>query len=229
MTDDERLEAYVDGELRGPELAAFEAAMAADPHLAREVARRRAVSARISAAYRPVIDEPVPAHLIALASAANDPGRSRPGVRHWAAMAACLVLGVTIGRTIWPESGALAARDGVLVARGGLENALTTQLASDHSAARQLVKVGVSFRTAEGAYCRTFQSPRDRLAGLACHENGRWVAHTITALASAPAPAYRMAASDTPPEVLAAVDALIAGPALDAAGERAARDRGWRP
>jgi hypothetical protein len=36
-----------------------------------------------------------------------------------------------------------------------------------------------------------------------------------------------MAASDTPPEVLAAMDHLIDGAPLDAAAERAARDAGW--
>ena len=39
---------------------------------------------------------------------------------------------------------------------------------------------------------------------------------------------YRTAGAETPPEVLAAVEALIAGEPLDAAGERAARERGWK-
>jgi hypothetical protein len=44
----------------------------------------------------------------------------------------------------------------------------------------------------------------------------------------ADAPAYRTAASELPPEVLAAVDRELAGEVLDATQERAARDRGWR-
>jgi hypothetical protein len=39
--------------------------------------------------------------------------------------------------------------------------------------------------------------------------------------------AYRQAGSDLPPAVLDAIDARIAGKPLDAAGEEAARARGW--
>jgi hypothetical protein len=39
--------------------------------------------------------------------------------------------------------------------------------------------------------------------------------------------AYRQAGAQMPPAVLEAIDERIAGKALDAQGERAARDRGW--
>ena len=90
------------------------------------------------------------------------------------------------------------------------------------------MRVGVSFKTADGRYCRTFESGADRMAGLACRSDGRWVAHTVTAWTPAPATAYRTAGSDIPPQILASLDALIAGAPLDAAAERAARDKGWR-
>jgi hypothetical protein len=89
--------------------------------------------------------------------------------------------------------------------------------------------VGLTFRAADGRYCRTFQSEMDQLAGLACHEDGRWAAITTTAFHPAADPAYRTAGSETPPAVLAAVDDLIDGAPLDAAAERAARDKGWTP
>jgi hypothetical protein len=38
---------------------------------------------------------------------------------------------------------------------------------------------------------------------------------------------YRQAGADLPAAVLDAVDARIVGATLDAAGERAARERGW--
>jgi hypothetical protein len=113
--------------------------------------------------------------------------------------------------------------DGGLAARGDVARALTTGLAADQGP----VKVGLTLKTADGRYCRTFQSAPDHLAGLACREGDGWRVRTLAAFAPAPAGAYRQAASDTPPEVLAAVDALASEP-LDAAAERAARDRGWR-
>jgi anti-sigma factor RsiW len=224
MNVEERLIAYVDGALPAPERAAFETEMAADPALAARVEQHRRLAARVSGAYAPVLEEPVPPHLTALAGAANDRGPRRAGLPRWAAMAASLALGVLAGRLLWPDQGPLATHGGDLVARGGLETALTTKLASDPGP----VKVGLTFRSRDGRYCRTFASPADRLAGLACRRDGRWVAQTTTAWAPQPSPDYRTAASAMPPAVLAAVDATLAGEAFDAAAERAARDRGWK-
>jgi hypothetical protein len=217
--------AYVDRELAPAERARFEADMAADPALAAEVARHKALAAKVGGAYAPVLEEPIPAQLMTVAAAANDRGgRGRGRLMPYAGMAAALAVGVLAGRAVWPSAGPLAAHDGVLVAQNGLEKALTTQLAAEPGA----VRVGVSFRTADGRYCRTFRSGADRLAGLACRDDGRWVAHTLTTWTPARATAYRTAGSDIPPEVLASLDRLISGAPLDAAGERAARDKGWR-
>ncbi|MFL5295449.1 MAG: anti-sigma factor family protein [Phenylobacterium sp.] len=226
MTSEARLIAYVDGELSAAERVRFEAEMQADPSLAAAVERHRRLVERVAAAYAAVLEEPTPARLATLGVAANDPGRARFGPPQWAAMAACLVVGVMAGRTLWPQqAGPLAVRGDLLVAQGGLDRALTAQLASDTGA----VRVGLSFRPRDGGYCRTFQSAGDRLAGLACRREGRWVVETATAWRPPAAPEYRTAASAMPPAVLAAVDAAIDGGPLDAAAERAARDRGWQP
>jgi hypothetical protein len=224
VTREEQLIAYVDSELDGKARARFEAEMAADPALAEQVAQHRKLAGRVSDAYAPVLDEPMPLRLSAAAMAANDRAPPRFGLPQWAAMAACLVAGVLVGRVVVPHGGPLVTRDGELVAQGALAKALTANLAAQETP----VKVGLSFRTADGGYCRTFQSAPDRLAGLACRRDGRWVAQTLAAWRPGASPEYRMAGSDTPPEVLAAVDRLIAGEPLDAAAERAARDRDWQ-
>ncbi|MDB5416682.1 MAG: anti-sigma factor [Phenylobacterium sp.] len=227
MTSDVRelIIAYVDAELGPAERVAFEADMAADPALAADVARHQALAARVGATYAPVLDEPIPPQLLVVTAAANDRG-GRPGVGRllpWAAVAASLAVGVIAGRVVLPERGPLVARDGALVARGQLASALSTKLAADPG----VVKVGLTLKTPDGRYCRTFQSAADHLAGLVCRQGGQWVARTVTAWTPSASPAYRTAGSDTPPEVLAAVD-LLAGQPLDAAAERAARDNGWR-
>lgn len=224
MERDERLMAYVDGELGEAERAAFEQELAVDPALQREVARQQELRGRLSATFDPVLDEPVPLQLRLAAEAANTPGRRSWRAPQWAAMAACLALGLVLGRLLLPERGPLSERDGALVVRGELAQALDRRLASEVGP----IRVGLSFRSHEGAYCRTFQSAPDGLAGLACRAPQGWSARTVTAWSPQDQPAYRTAAVETPPAVLAAVDDLIAGEPLDAAAERAARDRGWK-
>jgi hypothetical protein len=224
MQRDERLMAYIDGELAPAERAAFERELAADPGLQSEVAHHQALRSRLAAAFDPVVEEPVPLRLTLAAQAANAPGlrwRAPP----WAAMAACLVLGVALGRAVLPERGPLVARDGMLVARGQLAKALDQRLAAEDGA----VRVNLSFRSTEGRYCRTFQSAPDRMAGVACHGPQGWTARALATWSPAADATYRTAGSETPAPVLSAVDGLIAGAPLDAAAERAARDRGWKP
>ncbi|MFC3070266.1 anti-sigma factor family protein, partial [Phenylobacterium soli] len=184
MTREETLIAYVDGELAGTERARFEAEIAADPVLAREVARHRALADRVGAAFAPVLDEAIPPQLLAVAHAANDLGGAQPNlwrrvrpVAPWAGIAASLAIGVLAGRALLPQAGPLVAHDGALVAQGRIAQALDSQLAAEPG----VVKVGFTLKAPDGRYCRTFESATDRLAGLACREDGRWVARTVTA------------------------------------------------
>jgi hypothetical protein len=218
----DRLMAYLDGELPDADRHAFEAEIAGDPALAAELAAHRELAGRLSAAYGPVLDEPVPLRLQLAAQAANDPARpARPLA--WAGMAAALVVGVLAGRfALAPETPVAVGAD--LPARAQLAQALDHQLAAEAG----VVRIGMTFRDAQGRYCRTFQSAADGLAGLACRGPDRWRLVTATAWAPAAGPEYRTAASATPPEVLTAVDRTLAGETFDAARERAARDAGWR-
>lgn len=64
---DETLMAYADGELTPPERAEVERAMRGDPELAARVVRHQALRADVFAAFAPVLEEPVPARLSAIA------------------------------------------------------------------------------------------------------------------------------------------------------------------
>jgi hypothetical protein len=209
----------VDGELDPADRAAFEARMAADPGLAAQVAAHRALAGRVAEAYAPVLQEEVPVRLRLFAQAANDHGARR--LAPWAAAAASLAVGLLAGVAI--RTPPLAVGQAV-PARLQVGQALDRALSADAGP----VRIGVTFRDAAGRYCRTFESAPDRLAGLACRAGAGWRLETATAWTPATAPAYRTAASATPPAVLAAMDALMVGDAMDAAQERAARDRGWR-
>lgn len=218
MDRDERVAAYVDGELSSQEAIAFENEMATDSHLADAVAQQRRLRDRLAAFYDPVLKAPLPARLEMTASAANDPPRRSWTLPQWGAVAASLALGVIGGRALIPDPDPLGVAPKIA-------RALDHQLAADAGP----VRVGITFRTADGRYCRTFVSASDDLAGLACRGSSGWSAQTATVWTPPVRAAYRTAAAETPPAVLAAVDALMAGEPLDAAAERVARNRGWDP
>lgn len=241
---DELLMAYADGELDADARAEVEAAIAADPGLARAVARHRALAEKVRGAYRDVLDETVPARLSSLTAAplsapvvdiasiraeraaAKAAAPSRWQLPQWSAMAAAVTLGLFVGAFAlrgpgepWEETA------GGLVAKGDLDQALTSQLAG--SVGTGGVRIGLSFRDRGGSACRTFRMERTApVAGLACRAGDGW---QLRVLAQAPVGGGELqAAGSMPLAVMQAVDAAIAGEALDAEAEAALRDSGWR-
>lgn len=222
--DREKLIAFADGELSEIERARVEKAIAADPALAQEVEAHRRLRARLAAHYAPVADEPPPVRLTALLEekivpieAARERRAARFAPQHWAAIAATLVLGLVIGGS-WDRD----SDSSVAIALGGrLERALDTQLASAQPPDAG-VRIGLSFRSTDGAMCRTFQ--RDSLAGIACNEGGEWRLRRASWSPSQDTQ-YRQASSA---EMMAAAQEMMAGEPLDAQAEKAARERGWR-
>lgn len=242
---DEILMAFADGELGEPARTAVERAMRSDPALAERIALHRALRSRVSNAFADVLDEPVPPRLhaslvggkvvnldaVRAARQQQARGPSRWSWRHWGAMAASLVVGVLAGalglRSLQgdAELASMSVKDGALVAQGKLDTALTQQLASAGATGRP-VRIGVSFVAKDGGYCRSFAM--GTAAGLACRKGGQWAIPVLAEGTAGAAGAYRQAGSEMPPAVLEAVDQRLSGAALDAAGERAARQDGWK-
>ena len=246
--DDQTLMAYADGELDEVQRAEIAAAMEQDPELAHRVQRQRALRAEVAGAFASVIDQPLPERLVAAtrgggvesaqrtqprAEVVQFPGRVAPpvgrqwGGRQWAAMAASLVLGVLLSLKLFtsPEP-LMTASHGALAASGALARALDQQQASTQRES-DLVQIGVTFRTRDGRYCRSFALRAADTAGLACHVDGEWQI-PVTAAAPAAEGGLRPAASP-PPAVLQAIEARISGEPLDAADEELARRSGWDP
>jgi len=149
----------------------------------------------------------------------------------WSSMAASVAAGAVIAvlALTSPGTDRIGTHNGQLVAQADLAQALSNQLASDPPPG-SYVTIGLSFQNKLGDYCRTFVlkevNPR---GGLACKEGNRW---SIQTLAQAPATAtadggYKQAGSEIPPAVMRATQDAIAGEPLDAAGEAAARAKGW--
>lgn len=248
---DETLMAYADDELDPEARAAVEAAMASDPEIARRVAQHSALRKRIRCAFDRILEEPVPPRLVPpVRGGPTDPLEDPLGAKlvplrrgraarqwawpQWTAIAASLILGVIVGGAAVLRARApavIAMTGGQAVAAGMLASALSDQLAGSPSTAGG-VRIGVSFRSKAGEFCRTFilRQPAP-LAGLACRAAGSW---QLGVLARASPPggepgAYRQAASTMPPAVIAAVESRIAGQPLDSRAEAAARARNWQP
>jgi hypothetical protein len=228
--DDTKLMAFADGELSGDERAEIEAAVQRDEALRAKVEAHRAMRSRLSTAFDGALSEPVPASLRAAAETPRtaevvslaERRAFKWSAREFGAMAASVALGLVIGvGAMQSQQPMFNTASSGLVAQGALASALDTQLASDESGA---VRIGVSFRDQEGDYCRTFDLTEGGASGLACRENNSWSIQ----LMSDSTTGGEIRQAGAAPEVLNAVDAMIAGEALDADAERAARDGGWR-
>lgn len=215
---EDRLAAYADGELDAADRKAVEEAAAGDPATAARLAAHQALRAKVARTFDPVLDEPIPEALLATVRAAPPPVRRFGRAPVFAAMAACLVVGLLAGRVTLQPS--LVTPE--MMARGALETALEDGLAS---APQGAVRLGVTFRERDGGYCRSFETAASQ--GLACREGSGWRVDVVTPRERGDAP-FRTAAS-MPPALAAAIEARMAADPLDAADERAARDANWAP
>jgi hypothetical protein len=123
-----------------------------------------------------------------------------------------------------PPEPLMTASHGALAAGGTLASALDQQRASTQRES-DLVQIGLTFRTQDGRYCRSFALRAADTAGLACRVDGEW---QIPVTAAAPASDGGMHQAASPPAaVLQAIEARIAGEPLDAAAEEQAQRDGW--
>ncbi|MES2957416.1 MAG: zf-HC2 domain-containing protein [Pseudomonadota bacterium] len=246
LISDELLMAYADGELDAATRSEVERAIAADASLAERARKQAGLRQRLQAAFQPVLADPVPERLLqavatappsnkvldmASARAAREGRVARPSAPGWAAwggMAASVLLGVLIGKVLpdaSQEATAFEIAGGQLVARGAIEQGLSTQLASA-PVAGATVAVQLSFVDKAGRYCRTFSTAT--VAGLACRDGAHWTLQNSAPVEGAAVGAMRQAASALPAAILAAVDQRLAGAPLNAVAEEAALRAGWR-
>lgn len=241
------LMAYADGELDAQTRLAVEAEMAVDPQIAQEIARHRELQTNLGSAFGGVLRETVPERLLATArtapagesskvteiarakAAREDAAKRRWSWPEWSAIAASLLIGVIVARATWTTGAedSIVAENGRMIASGALASALTHQPGGAHDTA---VQIGISFRAKSGEYCRTFAvREADALAGFACREAQNWRVHALAQSEPGGSSAqYRMAGTAVPPIIVQAVEDAMAGDALDAAGEAAALQRGWK-
>ncbi|MES2294327.1 MAG: anti-sigma factor [Pseudomonadota bacterium] len=225
----ETLSAFIDGELPPKEMERIAALLAERPDIGAWVRRQEALRADIKGAFSELMAAPQPARLVQAAKRTPISWRWHLGQftapRIWVPAGAALALGLVIGIALQPGSD-FASRDGRMMAQGMLATALNDKLASDGYAGSG-PRIGISFRSHDGRYCRTFDA--DAQSGLACRGDKGWAIALLVAHPQAESGgAYRMVGSEMPDTIRAAVSANIEGEPFDAGAERAARDRGWK-
>ena len=218
----EELAAYADGELDGARVAEVTAAVAADPELEGQVRAHRALKGKLGAHFAPILEEPLPEGLTAPLQ------RREAEVIDFAAARDRRIV-----RWSWIAAPALAASLALAVfmprgdegyATGALAETLDTQLVAAQPADAK-TRILLSFRDQAGSYCRAFAG--EAQSGIACRDAEGWRLVSEGDGAKAQVGEYRMAGNPAA-EMLERAQAMAAGPALDAAGEEAARARGWR-
>ncbi|WP_343730269.1 hypothetical protein [Duganella sp.] len=249
---DETLMAYADGELDEATRLEVEAAMRLDRTLAHRVARLRAardedvyLDRRNRAGYGANVVQlaTVRAQRLATQQAARKAARRHWGWLEWSALALVMVLGLAAGKfglARWQPDwfGApasppteVANRNGLLLAQGRLAAALSQQLGGAAPSDGE-VRVGLSFLSNEGTYCRSFTlvGGAQDLVGIACRANEEWRIPVLVQHAR-PLPAmgnYRMAGTEMPTALLEAIDQRIVGGMLDTRAELEALRRNWQ-
>ena len=257
---DETLIAYADGELDETTRLAVEAAMRQDSNLARRVARLRAARdegvyadqhnpagrrARVGAQVNAKVVQlsAVRAQRLASQQAARKAARRHWSWLEWSALALVMVLGLAAGKfglSHWqpnwfgdpaPAPTEVVSRNGLLVAQGKLAIALSQQLGGAAPSDGE-VRVGLSFLSNEGSYCRSFTlvGMAQDLVGIACRASEEW---RIPVLVQNPRPLpamgnYRMAGTEMPTALLEAIDQRIVGGMLDTRAELEAMRRNWQ-
>lgn len=235
------LRAFADGELSGKDASVVEAAIAADPALAEELAAEKRLREALAAHFDPIVAEPVPDHLSAMiaASAGNEPAKvvniaearerrkARFTLPSWgtgSAIAASLVLGMLFARVL-DRPGDLTESSGGLVASGELAKGLETQLAANAGRDGGL-KIMATFQSNNGNYCRVFD--KRAIAGIACRDSGgSWLIERAQSGMQAEQGDYRQAGS-ADSDLLAAAQEMTKGEPFDAAAEAKAIQTHWQ-
>lgn len=258
---DETLIAYADGELDDATRRAIADAVRRDATLARRLTRlaRLRGGRDKGVAGHPHILHMVqnssvsPAKVVQLASvraqrvavqqAARKALAPSWGWREWSAIVVALLLGLAAGRLVlvywqpaWlgeppPAPTTVISRNGMLVAQGKLDAALSQNMGGAAPSEGD-VRVGLSFLSNEGGYCRSFTlvGLSQDLVGLACRANEEWrVPVLVQNMRPTPQMSVqRMAGTQMPTAVLEAIDQRIVGGMMDTRAELEALRRNWQ-
>jgi len=235
MTDDERLSAWLDGELPRGEAKRVEERLIAEPGLARRLERLREAERKAQHAFHAIDRTPMPQTVLDLLK--NDQAdrsqeargaqvvRLRSRVPRFFQMpvaiaaSVALVAGFLVHDLIAPQGvgddSALPV-SGLVAGNSGLHRVLETAPAAEpvRLAGGRNVEVVLTFQAENGDWCRQFLMGTEASAmhGLACRQPGGWRLETASFAAPGPPDgAFQQAAGAAPAALEAAVRARLGG------------------
>lgn len=253
MTMDEKLSAYLDGELSGDERVALEALLAADEELAGRLEALALANSEFAEHARRIDDIPMSdglarqlASLEAAGSAGGTVAVFRPRRRlggffhEHRALAACaaVLAGVVVWQSMQPGGAPANGMDagGVIYAGSDLDrmlNASPSETVVDLGEGIE-GRVRFSFASAEGGYCRVADLVETAATSriVACQEEGAWrvviAAHTGGGTQGGE-DLYRTASAHAAQSVETVLDALIFDAPMGAEEEAGLIARKWKP
>lgn len=243
---DEKLSAYIDGELVADEIAAIDHALKSDAALAARVDDMRRPDRLIAAAYGEIDKEPMPDAVMQLLQPGPDQFKSEMDdnviqfplqrflqtPQQWAtplAASLALAIGVGLGLQLAGGNGA-GESDNFLIAQSidatsPIHHALeTTSSAETITAGEAIITPVLTFKSIDGDYCREFTITSGELANraVACRHYDQWklkfavVVHSQSGNSSD----YATASTEIGSQFDSFVESLMADDALDAQAEQ---------
>lgn len=232
--DDETLMRRLDGEVDAETAREVDAAAGSDADLAVRLEALGRTGVALRSAFRASVD-PRDVALTRLIAGAGTKASRRFDWRIWLTPSAVglgaglAVAGFVAGVLIAPLAGDRSTGfvdGGGRLANAGLVRVLDRRLAVEGPDASGRA-VGLTFEATDGRWCRTFSDKDAGLAGLACRAGDGWAVQALAPVETT-GEELRMAATDVPASVLAAVDALLASDTVSGEDEAKARDAGFR-
>lgn len=221
---EERLAAWLDGELTGDDLTAFEAALAADPELAALAAEWQANDSLIAGAFAPVEQAPIDQAMLERLGLTeklgpqpandNSPWWKRHALPLGGAIAASLVAVLFV-----PPRGSGDARDPLSLALDS-----TPSLAQANLPDGRKITPMLTAQAADGRWCREFGDGSS--VAVACRDGkGSWIIEA-KGKGAAPADNSEFAVASGADDAALGASLNLADP-LDAAAEKALIERKW--
>ena len=233
---DEKLSAYIDGELPPEETRSLDVQISEDAELAERVRKLRAINDALISVTSDVLDAPLPEHIVNLIQSDAEEQSSnvvqfqRSGQKSWfespLAVAAAALFGLVLGGffTLGPDMGERSEiYAGVVDSKSALHRALETF--PSLSAESEFVPA-LTFRARNGDVCREIESSDSR--ALACRSSDRWTVLAVTYKEQKKSSsAYTTASADTSIVFDVLAQEMMQGAPLSADEERALIDQNW--
>lgn len=244
---DEKLSAYIDGELAADEIAAIDHALKSDAALAARVDHMRRPDRLIAAAYSEIDKEPMPDAVMDLLQNGPDQSKSKmngkviqfplqrfiQSPQQWATpLAASLALAIGVGLGLQLSGNNSASQNdelpfaSIIDASSPIHQTLETILSGETmTAGDSLIIPVLTFKSKDGDYCREFSITSGAIANraVACRHYDQWNLKfaVVVPSQSGNASDYTTASAEIGGQFDSFVESLMADDALDADDEQA--------